>query len=77
MNHQPLGHWITRSTSSVAQEMLQLTASVLETANGVGQQPNAAQEASALLLVDLLVVPHTDGDGVGLPDVPVRGETRR
>lgn len=50
---------------------MQLTASVLQTADGVGQQPHTAQEASALLLVDLLVVPHTDGDGVGLPDVPV------
>lgn len=62
---------------SAAQELLRLTASVLETADGVGQQPYAAQEASALLLVDLFVVPHTDGDGVGLPDVPVRGETGR
>lgn len=59
------------------QELLQLTASVLETADGVGQQPYAAKEASALLLVDLLVVPHTDGDGIGLPNVPVSGETGR
>lgn len=54
-----------------------LTAGVLETADGVGQQPYAAQESGALLLVDLLVVPHADGDGVGLPDVPVGVGGRR
>lgn len=60
----------------MSQELFQLTASVLEAADGVGQQSHAAQEAGALLLVDLLVVPHADGDGVGLPDVPVSGDTR-
>ena len=51
-----------------------LTASVFESADGVGQQPHAAQEAGALFLVDLLMVPHADGDGVCLANVPDRTE---
>lgn len=47
-----------------------LTASVFQSADGVGEQSHTAQEAGPLLLVDLLVVPHTDGDGVGFPNVP-------
>ena len=50
--------------------MCVLTARVLEAVDGVGQQPHAAQEPRPLLLVDLLVVPHADGDGVRLTDVP-------
>lgn len=53
-------------------EHLVLTASILQSADGIGEQPHAAQEASTLLLVDLLVVPHTDGYRVGFPNVPVR-----
>lgn len=59
------------ASRAVFLELWRLTASVLEAADGVGQQPHAPQESGALLLVDLLVVPHADGDGVGLPDVPV------
>lgn len=47
-----------------------LTASVLQSADGVGQQPRTAQEASSLLLVNLLVVPHADGDRIRLPNIP-------
>lgn len=47
-----------------------LTASVLQSADGVGQQPRTAQEASSLLLVNLLVVPHADGYRIRLPNIP-------
>lgn len=46
-----------------------LTPSVFESADGVGQQPHTAQEASPLLLVDLLVVPHADGYGIAFPNI--------
>lgn len=52
-----------------------LTAGIFQSADGIGEQPHAAQEASPLLLVDLLVVPHTDGYRVGFPNVPVRAPT--
>lgn len=39
-----------------------LTASVFESVDGVGQEADTAQETCALLFVDLLVVPYTDGD---------------
>lgn len=46
-----------------------LTAGVFESADGVGQESHATQETSALLLVDLLMVPYTDSDRVRFPDV--------
>lgn len=49
-----------------------LTASIFQSADGIGEQPHAAQEASPLLLMDLLVVPHTDGYRVGFPNIPVK-----
>lgn len=39
-----------------------LTASVFESVDGVGQETDTAEETCALLFVDLLVVPYTDGD---------------
>lgn len=39
-----------------------LTASVFESVDGIGQEADTAQETRALLFVDLLVVPYTDGD---------------
>lgn len=39
-----------------------LTASVFESVNSIGQEADTAQEPCALLFVDLLVVPYTDGD---------------
>ena len=53
-----------------------LTAGVFEAVDGVGEKAYTAQEAGPLLLVNLLVVPHTDGDGVRLPNVPVEGKER-
>lgn len=41
-----------------------LTARVFESVDGVGQEPDAAEESRALLFVDLLVIPDTDGNGV-------------
>lgn len=41
-----------------------LTARVFESVNGIGQEAYTAQETRALLFVDLLVVPYTDGYGV-------------
>lgn len=52
-----------------------LTAGVFEAVDGVGEKAYTAQEASPLLLVNLLVVPHTDGDGVRLPNVPMEKVT--
>ena len=46
------------------------TASVFEAVDGVGQEAHTAQEPGPLLLMDLLVVPHTDGDGVRFTDIP-------
>lgn len=46
-----------------------LTAGVFEAVDGVGEKAYTAQEASPLLLVNLLVVPHTDGDGVRLANI--------
>lgn len=51
-----------------------LTAGVFESVDGVGQEAHTAQKTRALLLVDLLVVPHTDGDRVSLADVSDREE---
>lgn len=41
-----------------------LTACVFESVDGIGQEADTAQETCALLFVDLLVVPYTDGYGV-------------
>lgn len=49
-----------------------LTACVFEAVDGVGEEPYTAQKASALLLVDFLMVPHANSDGVQLPDVSVQ-----
>lgn len=49
-----------------------LTARVFQPVDGVREEPYTAQEASALLFVDFLMVPHANSDGVQLPDVPVR-----
>lgn len=43
---------------------LTLTARVFKAVDSVGQKADTAQEASPLLLVNLLVVPHADCDGV-------------
>ena len=51
-----------------------LTASVFESVDGIGQEADTAQEACALLFVDLLVVPYTNGDGVCLSNVSKREE---
>ena len=48
----------------------QLTSSVFELVDGIGHDAYTSQEASALLLVDLLVVPHTDSDGVFVTNIP-------
>lgn len=50
-----------------------LTARVFKAVDSVGQEADAAQEASPLLLVNLLVVPHADCDRVGFPDVSEEG----
>lgn len=47
-----------------------LTACVLESVNGVGEESHASQKSRSLFLMDLLMVPHADGDGVRLPDIP-------
>lgn len=49
-----------------------LTACVFEAVDGVGEEPYTAQKASTLLLVDFLMVPHANSDGVQLPDVSVQ-----
>lgn len=49
-----------------------LTAGVFKAVDGVGQKSDTAQETSSLLLVDLLVVPHTNSDRVGLSNVSER-----
>lgn len=51
-----------------------LTASILQPADRVGQQLDAAQEAGSLLLVDFPVIPHADGYGVALPNISGEGE---
>lgn len=43
---------------------LALTACVFKAVDSIGQKADTAQEASSLLLMDLLVIPHADGDGV-------------
>lgn len=48
---------------------LTLTARVFKAVDGVGQKADTAQEPSPLLLVNLLVIPHADGDGIRFPDV--------
>lgn len=50
-----------------------LTAGVYESVDGVGQEADTAQKTGALLFVNLLVVPHTDGDGVCFSDISGRG----
>lgn len=53
----------------------QLTSSVFELVDGIGHDAYTSQETSALLLVDLLVVPHTDGDGVFVTNIPRKRHT--
>lgn len=43
---------------------LTLTACVFKAVDGVGQKADTAQEPSPLLLVNLLVIPNADSDGV-------------
>lgn len=50
-----------------------LTAGVYESVDGVGQEADTAQKTSALLFVNLLVVPYTDGDGVCFSNISGRG----
>lgn len=47
-----------------------LTACVFKAVDRVGQKADTAQEPSPLLLVNLLVIPHTDGDRIRFSDVP-------
>lgn len=54
-----------------------LTASVFKAVDGVGQEADTPQESSSLLLVDLLVIPHADCDGIRLPDVSEERNTSR
>lgn len=56
--------------------ILTLTACVFKAVDSVGQKADTAQEPSPLLLVNLLVIPHADGDRIGLPDVS-EGKKRR
>lgn len=49
-----------------------LTACVFQSINGVGEESHAAEKSRALLLMDLLMVPHADGDGVRLPNIPAK-----
>lgn len=41
-----------------------LTACVFKAIDGVGQKADTAQEPGPLLLMNLLVIPHTDSDGI-------------
>ena len=59
-------------TEIKVKEALRLTAGVFELLYSVGHDADTAQEASALLLVNLLVVPHTDRDRVLLANVPTQ-----
>lgn len=54
-----------------------LTASVFKAVDGVGQEADTPKESSSLLLVDLLVIPHADCDGIRLPDVSEEKNTSR
>ena len=47
-----------------------LTTGVLELLNGIGLDLDTPQEARPLLLVDFLVIPHTDCDGVFRTNIP-------
>lgn len=53
-----------------------LTAGVYESVDGVGQEADTAQKTSALLFVNLLVVPYTDGDGVCFSNISGRGRNQ-
>lgn len=44
--------------------ILTLTACVFKAVDSVGQKADTAQEPSPLLLVNLLVIPHADGDRI-------------
>lgn len=46
-----------------------LTASIFKAVYGVGQEADTPKESSSLLLVDFLVIPHADCDGIRLSDV--------
>lgn len=48
---------------------LTLTSGVFQPADGIGKETNATQEACPLPLVDLFMVPYTDGDRVCLSNV--------
>lgn len=54
-----------------------LTAGVYESVDGVGQEADTAQKTSALLFVNLLVVPYTDGDGVCFSNISGKGTISR
>lgn len=54
-----------KQLNSYSQKYKQLlTARVFESVNGIRQEAYTTQETRALLFVDLLVVPYTDGYGV-------------
>lgn len=46
-----------------------LTVGVFKSVDGVGEEADATQKTRTLLFVDLLVVPHTDGDGICLSNI--------
>lgn len=56
---------------------MSLTARVFKAVDSVGQEADAAQEASPLFLVNLLMVPHADRNRIRFPDVSERKEKRR
>lgn len=56
---------------------LALTACVFKAVDSIGQKADTAQKASSLLLMDLLVIPHADGDGIRFSNVSVGKEKRR
>lgn len=52
-----------------------LTASVFEAIDGIGKKTNTTKKSSTLLLMDLLMIPHADRDGIRLPNIPKRQTT--
>lgn len=54
-----------------------LTACVFKSVDCVGQEADTAEETCALLFVNLLMVPHTDGDGVCLSNVTKKRKSRK
>lgn len=49
-----------------------LTACILQTLDGIGHDTDAAKETTTLLLVNLSVVPDTDGNCIHFPYIPAR-----